>query len=63
VGDERRVSASWSRSERRHRAREGIGGLEVKVPLVGPVTRPVLGDFARDVMDAHLARVDPNEMA
>ena len=38
-------------------------GLEVKVPLVEPFTRPVLRDFAQDVMDAELARVDPDEMA
>ena len=38
-------------------------GLEVKVPLVEPFTRPVLRDFAQDVMDAHLAQVDPDEMA
>jgi len=37
--------------------------LEVKVPLVEPFTRPVLRDFAQDVMDAHLAQVDPDEMA
>jgi hypothetical protein len=41
----------------------------VRVPLVEPFTRPVLGDFAQlrdfaqDVMDAHLAQVDPDEMA
>jgi hypothetical protein len=44
-------------------AREGVGGLEVKVPLVEPFTRLMSRDFAQDVMDAHLARVDPDEMA
>ena len=44
-------------------AREGVGGLEVKVPLVEPFTRLVPRDFAQEVMDAHLARVDPDEMA
>ncbi|HEX2077290.1 MAG TPA: hypothetical protein VHG08_06260 [Longimicrobium sp.] len=33
------------------------------MPLVEPFTRPVLRDFAQDVMDAHLARVDSDEMA
>lgn len=37
--------------------------LEVKVPPVEPFTRPVLRDFAQDVMDAHLAPVDADEMA
>jgi hypothetical protein len=40
-------------------AREGAGGLVVKVPLVEPVTGPV----PQDVMDAHLAQVDPVGMA
>jgi hypothetical protein len=35
----------------------------VKVPLVEPFTPLVLRDFAQDVMDAHLARVDPDEAA
>jgi hypothetical protein len=35
----------------------------VKVPLVEPFTRLVISDFAQDVMDAHLARVDPDETA
>ncbi|HVG44528.1 MAG TPA: hypothetical protein VM890_07355 [Longimicrobium sp.] len=42
-------------------AREGVGGLEM--PSVEPFTRPVPRDFAQDVMDAHLAQVDPDEMA
>ncbi len=37
--------------------------LEVKVALVELFTRPVLMDFAQEVMDAQLAQVDPDEMA
>jgi hypothetical protein len=56
----------WSGSARRAAARpraKAVGGLEVKAPSVEPFTRPVLRDFAQDVMDAHLARADPDEMA
>ncbi|MBW3656166.1 MAG: hypothetical protein KY444_08660, partial [Gemmatimonadetes bacterium] len=37
--------------------------LGVKVALGELFTRPVLNDFARGVMDAQLAQVDPDEMA
>ncbi|MET0395625.1 MAG: amino acid adenylation domain-containing protein, partial [Longimicrobiaceae bacterium] len=37
--------------------------LEVKVALGELFTRPVLKDFAQEVMDAQLAQVDPDEMA
>jgi amino acid adenylation domain-containing protein len=37
--------------------------LEVKVAVGELFTRPVLKDFAREVMDAQLAQVDPDEMA
>jgi hypothetical protein len=49
-------------ARRRPRARMGSGD-EVKVPSVEPFTQPVLRDFAQDVMDVHLAQVDPDEMA
>lgn len=49
AGDGRRVSA--------------VVGLEVKVPLVEPFTRPVPRDVAQDVMDAALAWMDPDERA
>jgi hypothetical protein len=51
------------RSPRGAVSRAKAGGLEVKVPLVEPFTRLVISDFAQDVMDAHLARVDPDETA
>jgi hypothetical protein len=60
-----RLSA-WSGSARRAAAcarAKASGGLEVNVPLVEPFTRPVLRDFAQDVLDAHLAQVEPDEMA
>jgi len=44
-------------------AREGRRGLEVKVPLVEPFTRPLPRDFAQDGVDVHLTQVDPGEMA
>ncbi|HYH80383.1 MAG TPA: non-ribosomal peptide synthetase, partial [Longimicrobium sp.] len=37
--------------------------LNVKVALAELFTRPVLEDFAQEVMDAQLARVDPDAMA
>jgi acyl-coenzyme A synthetase/AMP-(fatty) acid ligase len=37
--------------------------LEVKVAVGELFTRPVLKDFAQEVMDAQLAQVDPDEMA
>jgi acyl carrier protein len=37
--------------------------LGVKVALTELFTRPVLKDFAQQVMDAQLAQVDPDEMA
>jgi acyl-CoA synthetase (AMP-forming)/AMP-acid ligase II len=37
--------------------------LEVKVAVRALFTWPVLKDFAREVMDAQLAQVDPDEMA
>jgi len=37
--------------------------LEVKVEVGKLFTRPVLADFAREVLDAQLAQVDPGEMA
>jgi hypothetical protein len=47
----------------RSRAREGWRWLEVTVPPGEGFTRRALRDFAQDVMDAHLAQVDPDEMA
>jgi hypothetical protein len=35
----------------------------MKGPSVEPFTRPVLRDFAQEVMDAEPAQVDPDEMA
>jgi hypothetical protein len=35
----------------------------VKVPPLEPFTRPVPGEAARDLMDAHLTQVDTVEMA
>jgi hypothetical protein len=37
--------------------------LEVRVAVGELFTRPVLKDFAQEVMDAQLAQVDPDEMA
>jgi acyl carrier protein len=37
--------------------------FEVKVALVDLFTRPVLKDFAQQILDAQLAQVDPEEMA
>ncbi|HEX2081730.1 MAG TPA: hypothetical protein VHG08_28760 [Longimicrobium sp.] len=37
--------------------------LEVKVAVGVLFTRPVLKDFALEVMDARLAQVDPDELA
>jgi hypothetical protein len=40
-----------------------IALLEMEIDLGELFTRPVLKDFAQAVMDAQLARVDPDEMA
>ena len=37
--------------------------LEVQVALGDIFTRPVLEDFAQEILDAQLAQVDPEEMA
>jgi acyl carrier protein len=37
--------------------------LDVEVPLGVLFTRPVLTDFAHEIVDSQLARVDPDEMA
>ncbi|HET7461732.1 MAG TPA: amino acid adenylation domain-containing protein [Longimicrobium sp.] len=37
--------------------------LEVEVPLGELFTRPVLGDFAHEVIDAQLAQFDPDQIA
>ena len=61
----RKVDAR-SASERGRSSRGAVlarEGFEVKVPLVEPFTPPVLRDVAQDVMDAELARGDPDEMA
>ena len=64
----RKVDArsAWERVTRRAvpapRARV-VGGLEVKVPLVEPFTRPLPRDATRDGMGAELAQADPDEIA
>lgn len=37
--------------------------LEVDVPLGELFTRPVLRDFAQEIVDAQLAQFDPDEIA